>query len=258
MKVKILWLVGLLVVLVVVVGCGNSDSGDGDSEAREGDSSGEVNQTPTSEPSLTPPGTDTAVAGDGAPTASVSAAVTSDVPLVPTATLPYDPWRYAGDWGLNLRFEITGGGPFGEVDTWVYSGQATIRVTEDGNATGSGRIYTSPLDERCLVETFDSEGYGFTVTGSLAYDGERLWLEIELVPDDYFVIENYVVTCPDYTEARQISENYLWPMLGQIEKLEYRFWMDDSQHEIEFNEDLTARTNRVFRGAINGHLLLTR
>lgn len=176
----------------------------------------------------------------------------------PTATLNFPVWQYASTWALNLRYEITAGGPFLEVDQWIYSGQVVLRVLEDGSASGSGVLYPAPLDTLCTVTPNDSEGYAFTMSGGLRYDGEKVWLDIEMLPTDYFYIENYTVLCPDYNEPRQVANNYLWPMLGQVEALHYTFPLDRNSFNLVHNEDLNARTNGVLRGALHYELLLQR
>jgi hypothetical protein len=246
-----LLIIGILLILTILAACGGGDD--------NGDSTDNNAEDTTDQSVLeTTPDTDTPEAETLAATPEVVSTAVPTVGPTLTPTLSFQSWRVAGDWSINFRYVITNGGPFSEVDEWVYSGQAAILIEEGGNVTGDGLLYPIPFDEMCIVSTQDGEGYPFTVSGTLYSDGEHILMDIVMSVVDYFEVEDYTLLCPDYLEPRSIQNNFIWPALSQINRLTYTFWLDEGSFEIEFSEDLGLRTNRVLLGILNGELLLQR
>lgn len=186
-------------------------------------------------------------------------ATNSPVPFpTATATLNFQIEEFASSWALGLRYEIVNGGLFLEVDEWIYSGQAILTVQDNGVVDGQGVLYPAPLDALCTVTTANSEGLPFSITGSFQSDGTSVWLDMRVVPQDYFIMENYTILCPHYNEPRLIAENYFWPMLGQIDALRYTLPMAQGQGGLDYHENLSARTNDVLRGDLHIELMLQR
>lgn len=242
--------IGTLLVLLVFSACNGDDNGDS-SDNNDSTSNEAVDVNPSVSPTE-------AVTQLPPENPSIIPTITPIPSLTLTPTLPYESWRVAGEWSINFRYTVTNGGPFVDVDEWIYSGSASIFIEESGNVTGSGILYPSPTDEACNVTALDSDGYPFSVTGILNFDGERILMDITMDANDYFAVENYTVLCPDYLEPLEVQNNFIWPMLGQIERLTYTFWLDESSFEINFAEDLGQRTNRVLVGMLNGEILLQR
>jgi hypothetical protein len=173
-----------------------------------------------------------------------------------TPTLSFPAWRVGGDWALILRYDVVEGAL---VDQLTYSGNATISIGEDGSVSGFGSLVATPLDVLCTTVALDSEPYRFAIEGSLRPEGERILLDIRLVPETYDAQERYQILCPDYLDGpREETQSLLWRMLEQTGRLRYTFPLDTSFTEVTFAEDLTQITNNVLRGTLNGDVILQR
>ncbi len=193
------------------------------------------------------------------PTRIIQRTPSPTLPPMLTPTLNFPVWRYASEWALNLHYAVTGGGLYLRVDHWVYSGTALIEIAEDGRATGRGTLWPSPYDEQCVVTPLAvGAGFGFAVEGTLVFDGARILLEIEVIPDDYEAIEEYQVECPNNPQPRHVTGSYLWPLLYQTGSLHYTFWVEENHQTLTYDEDLAARTNSVLRGTLHAEVSLQR
>ncbi|MCB9435917.1 MAG: hypothetical protein H6673_02865 [Anaerolineales bacterium] len=172
----------------------------------------------------------------------------------PTATQTPLPQieQVAGEKSLALRFVVTGGGIDPRIDTWAYTGRVTLNVQTDGSASGSGILWPSPIDNECRVTTLGSDAnYAFDVQGYMTYDGSRVRLNIELVPQTTGLLEPFRILCtPDEADAELVQADFLWPMLSQSHALTYTLYPEDLVSTVRYTEDLAARTE----GALTGML----
>jgi hypothetical protein len=83
-------------------------------------------------------------------------------------------------------------------------------------------------------------------------------MDIRLLPEDYLAQETYRMVCLDDAESGEFSQNLLWPMLSQIERLSYSFPLDNPIYTLTFAENLAQRTNNVLQGMLNAELILQR
>lgn len=223
----------LLCLMVVLVACGDK----------------------TKEQEQSPPATESslsAVATDVPPTRVVRRTPTAVPTAIPTATIVPEIQQVAGDKSLALSFTVTQGGPDPLVDSWNYSGLATVRVQLDGTASGSGVLWPIGVDPECRVTSpSPSTIYAFDVQGYTTYDGARVRLHLLLVPQDIESPEQFQVRCPDEPlEGHFIETNFLWPMLTQVEALDYILYLDEIVSIESYTEDLAARTDGALTGTL--------
>jgi hypothetical protein len=139
----------------------------------------------------------------------------------PTATLSYDLVPVAGRWIVRFRLEIDGG-EF--VDHLRYTGAADLQVKLDGTVSGSGYFSQNISDDRCDARVLDNAPLSFTIQeGTTHPQGDQIWAEIEIVPDDPRRIENYAVICRDFNDVRYRNEPVLWPMLSALNQRDWDF-----------------------------------
>lgn len=228
-----------------------------------GCSEGDDETFPTTTPLLSRPSP--IVSSDMATSPSAAIVVSTLPPTLapsPTPSLPYPVALYAGEWVLNLRYEITGiGGPDPTVDEWVYTGSAPFIITEYGEVSGSGILWPTPDDAQCIVSFLDYEtGLPFAVEGQLRLEGQQVVLDVELNPGNgFFFVETYNILCPDDIDGpRQVSSNYFWPMLSQIDAMTYTFSVETGQDVRTIDMDLAERTQSSLRGQFHAELILRR
>ncbi len=171
-----------------------------------------------------------------------------------TPTLNFPAYRVAGTWYLYIRFDLNN---TAIVQQLGYSANATLEVTDYAVVTGSGMLMPVPFDPACEIRSLDAEGLSFTMAGSLRPDGERILMDVEIIPTNYSAVENYEVRCPDFNgEFRTITQpNFLWPVLSQTERMKYTFDLTQASYTVTFTEDIAARTGNVIKGLLSAELI---
>ncbi len=171
-----------------------------------------------------------------------------------TPTLNFPAYRVAGTWYLYIRFDLNN---TAIVQQLGYSANATLEVTDYGVVTGSGMLMPVPFDPACEIRSLDAEGLSFTMEGSLRPDGERILMDVAIIPTNYSAAENYEVRCPDFNgEFRTITQpNLLWPVLSQTERMNYTFDLTQASYTVTFTEDIAARTGDVIKGLLSAELI---
>lgn len=171
-----------------------------------------------------------------------------------TPTLNFPAYRVAGTWYLYVRFDLH---DTAIVKTLGYSATATLEVTDYAVVTGSGMLMPSPLDPVCQIRPLDGDGLSFDVVGSLRPDGERILMDVELVPTSYSKTESYEVRCPEDGELwRTVSQpNLIWPVLSQTERTNFTFDLSQPSYTVTFTEDIAARTSNSIKGLLSAELI---
>ncbi|MBI5929269.1 MAG: hypothetical protein HY862_08170 [Chloroflexi bacterium] len=171
-----------------------------------------------------------------------------------TPTLDFPAYKVAGTWSLYVRFDIN---DEGLVKQLGYSANATLNVTDYGVVTGNGMLMPTPSDPVCEIHPLGGEGFSFDIQGILRPDGERILMDIELIPTSYSATENYEVRCPeDAPDFRTVSQpNLIWPILSQTQRTKFTFDLTQPSYTVTFTEDIAARTDNVIKGMLAGELI---
>jgi hypothetical protein len=249
-------LVLFLLLVFIIAACGGDDEDDRNEEnsnsGGNGDTSQEVVEQPDNDtvPGLPTP-TPRLVTFTPAPSPTITA----------TPTLPYDINRYWGDWSLFLRMEVTNA-PY--ADLYRYSGSTVnMQVNLDGTVTGSGQLQPYVVDEDCTVtlltdtasappdeedenSPFGTGTFNFNVQGQLRVQGEDVWMDVEILPEDYLVMETYQRICQDYRESGNVDIRQVWMVLGETNNLRMTIpLIGNAPYTITLQENLDQRTSML-------------
>ncbi|MBN1200278.1 MAG: hypothetical protein JXJ20_00345 [Anaerolineae bacterium] len=173
----------------------------------------------------------------------------------PTPTLSYDLLPLAGRWAIRFDLEIDDS-EF--VDHLSYNGTANFEVITDGTLDGTGYFSQSIQDDYCDARVLDNAPLGFSVQGYTYLQGEDVWVNVQIIPDDPDRIENYAVICPTlFNDVHYRNEQTLWPMLNALNRLVWDFPLESSQ-VFEFESELYRDTAGMMDGHLSAEVRVTR
>jgi hypothetical protein len=181
---------------------------------------------PTSPPpTITPPPPATTVVIVPTPPRILVTLTPSATPLPPpTATLPYDPLRYAGRWTIRVEATILGHPRFNHI---VFKGVGVFQVAADGAIRGQISFTATAEQPLCITTTLNPEPLTAALEGALRRAGDaqdaQMVADITLLPTDPAQATQFQMLCekPVYETIR--TESYLWPALRATRDLRLSF-----------------------------------
>lgn len=175
---------------------------------------------------------------------------------LPPPTPAYDLSSVEGRWYLRADITLSGGSLIAELR---YSGSASLTVSGDGSASGTGTFTPAISSPPCDAQVMDSAPLRFAVQGTTFAQGDALGVDLTLVPADPGEAEHYRLVCPNYADVRDIQQPILWPALAALpaqdtgdaalDGLRWRLVLAPGQSHA-FSADLATATGGVLDGTL--------